>query len=163
MRTHSIFFFIVSSLFVVMLSACGNADNSPEDQVRQFVKIAEEYAEKRDARAIKKLISDVYTDEEKRTKNDLVRVAAGYFLRHKTVHLFTHIGSVTFPGKDSAELQLFVAMAGRPITGADMLLDIRADLYRFDMTLTKEGKEWQLSSAQWRQATKEDFFPEEEK
>lgn len=154
---------IFSLCTALTLSACGKENNSPEAQARQFVKIAEQYAEERDTRAIKKLISDTYTDEKKRTKNDLVRVAAGYFLRHKTVHLFTHIESVTFSGNESAELQLYVAMAGRPITGADMLLDIRADLYRFDMILAKEGKEWQLSSAQWRQATKEDFFPEEEK
>ena len=155
-RLISLFLFAV-----LLLSACGMGGNSPEEQVHHFIKIAREAAENRDTGAIKDLISDTYSDERERTKTDLVRVTAGYFLRHKSVHLFTHIGSLTFPGEESAELQLFVAMAGRPITAADMLLDIRADLYRFDMLLTREGKEWRLSSSAWRPATIEDFFPEE--
>ncbi len=142
----------------IIFSACTKKDDSPESQIQRFVATGEEAAEKRDLSAIKKLISETYSDADKRNKRDIVRITAGYFLRHKNIHLFTRVGELTFPEANKAQLELFVAMAGSPVTDAQTLLRLQADLYRFDMVLLRHKKEWQLSDVAWRQAIKEDFF-----
>lgn len=153
-----VLFVVLLAGALVLLSGCGGKNDTPEQQVRRFVAGAEEAAEKRDIGALKKLIADTYSDDRKRTKQDLVRVAAGYFLRNKNVHIFTHIGDLNFSEPGRAELMLFAAISGQPIPGADTLLDIHADLYRFDMTLIREDNEWFLLSVSWRPAKKVDFF-----
>lgn len=139
------------------LYGCGKEDASPENQVRLFVAEGEIAAEKRELKTIKKLISDSYTDDHNREKIDLVRIVAAYFLRHKNIHLLSHIGSLHFPDEGRAELTLFVAMSGQPVTDVKALFDIRADLHRFDMVLGLENSKWRLKKAAWRQAKIEDF------
>lgn len=141
-----------------IFSACGKEDDSPESQIQRFVVAGEKAAEQRDLSSIKKLISETYSDAGKRNKQDIVRITAGYFLRHKNIHLLTRIGELTFPEADKAQLKLFVAMAGSPVTDVETLVNLQADLYRFDMVLIRIGKEWQFSDIAWRQAIKEDFF-----
>ncbi len=143
------------------LHGCGAENNSPEEEVGKFVAAGEKAAEERNLGAVKKLISEKYSDEKGREKIDIVRVAAGYFLRNKNIHLFSRMGSLEFPGTEKAELQVYVAMAGLPVESADMFLEARADLYRFDMVLTREDGEWVLSSVQWRPARKDDFLNNE--
>lgn len=145
---------------LLFFNGCGGEEKSPEAEVRQFIAAGEKAAEERNLGDIKKLISENYIDDKDRKKIDLVRVVAGYFLRNNNIHLFSRIGSLQFTEKDKAELQVFVAMAGLPVESAEMLLDARADLYRFDMILTRDSGEWLLSSAQWRPARKVDFFAE---
>ena len=144
------------------LSGCSQ-EVSPESQVRLFIADGETAAEKRQVKDIKKMVSDNYADDHKRKKIDLVRIVAGYFLRHKNIHLFSHIGSLHFPEKGRAELTLFVAMSGQPVTDAKALFDIRADLNRLDMVLVLENSKWRLKKAVWRQAQIDDFisFPKE--
>ncbi len=153
--------FCLLIVIAATFSACGKKDDSPEQQIQRFVAAAENGAEQRDLSSIKKLISDNYVDTRKRTKRDIVRITAGYFLRHMSIHLLTRIGELSFPEENKAHLQLFVAMAGSPLANAEALLNLRADLYRFDMVLVRDnGKDWQLSDIAWRQAIKEDFFAE---
>ena len=157
-----IIFFLTCVLLAASISivpGCGRKSDTPEQQVRRFVAQVEEAAEQRDTSAIKKLIADGYSDDRKQIKQDLVRVAAGYFLRNKNVHVFTYIGGIQFPDPNKAELQVFAAMSGQPIPGTESLLDIRADLYRFDMTLARSDKKWLLVRSAWRPAEIEDFFP----
>ncbi len=142
----------------VIFSACSKEDNSPEQQIQRFVVAGEEAAEQRDLSSIKKLIADTYSDAGKRNKKDIVRVTAGYFLRHKNIHLFTRIGELTFPVEGKAQVQLFVAMAGSPVTDLETLMSLQADLYRFDMVLLRHDNEWLLTDVAWRQAITEDFF-----
>ena len=54
---------------------------------------------------------------------------------------------------------MFVAMAGGPITNAEELLLIRADLYRFDIAFADEGdNDWKVIGADWRRAERSDFI-----
>ena len=154
---------VISCLIVVipvvflLLSACSNG-GSPEEQVRRYIKAGEEAAEARDVTIIKKLIAEKYSDDHGRTRRDLVAITARYFFTNKNIHIFSRIGELVFPEENRARLQLFVAMTGQNVSDLDALLNMRADLYRFDMDLALEDKEWKLISAEWRQAGPEDFF-----
>jgi len=148
-----IFLVVISCLF----SACGPGD-SPEEQVRLYVKAGEDAAEARNVGAIKTLISEKYSDAHRRSRREIIAIAARYFLSNKNIHIFTRIGELTFPEPDKAELLLYVAMTGQNVSDLDALLNMQADLYRFDMHLVRENKKWQLISAEWRPASPNDFF-----
>ena len=117
-----------------------------------------EAVEGRDIGDVKGLISESYRDEHDRTRRDLVALSARYILSNKNIHVLTRIGELTFSSENTAQLQLFVAMTGQNVSDLDALLNMKADLYRFDLELVREDKEWKLLSADWRRAKGEDFF-----
>ena len=49
-------------------------------------------------------------------------------------------------------------MAGRPIESTEALLDVRADLMRFDVEFVREGDDWRVRAADWRRAELNDFL-----
>lgn len=149
--------FVVPLIVTFLLAACGPGD-TPEDEVRLFVKAGEKAAEARDIGALKELVSERYGDDHQRTRRDIIAIAARYFLTNKNIHVFSRIDNLLFPEADKAELVLYVAMTGRNVSDLDALLNMQADLYRFDMKLVRENKEWQLVSAEWRSAEADDFF-----
>ena len=144
-------------LFVFFIVSCGNQE-TPEDQVKQFVAAGEEAVEARNVLEVKKLISGKYSDAKGRTRQDLVAVSARYILSNKNIHVLTRIGELNFPSEDQAILQLYVAMTGQNVSDLDALLNMQSDLYLFDLELVREDKEWKLSKADWRRAKGEDFF-----
>ena len=143
--------------FVFFFVSCSN-EETPEDQVKQFVSTGEETVEARNVLDVKKLISENYSDDKGRTRQDLVAVSARYILSNKNIHVLTRIGELSFPSADRAILQLYVAMTGQNVSDLDALLNMQADLYLFDMELVLENDEWKLLKADWRPAKGEDFF-----
>ena len=144
-------------IFVFFIVSCSN-EETPEDQVKQFVAAGEESVEARNVLDVKKLISENYNDEKGRTRQDLVAVSARYILSNKNIHVLTRIGELNFLSEDRVLLQLYVAMTGQNVSNLDALLNMQADLYLFDMELVREKKEWKLLKADWRPAMGEDFF-----
>jgi len=142
---------------ICSFTACGR-DDTPEAQIRRYVEAGEKAAEARDIGDIKKLISEKYSDEHGRTRRDIVAVTARYFYSQKNIHILTRISELSFSDPDRAMLQLYVAMTGQDVSDLDALLNMRADLYRFDIELVREDKEWKLRTADWRRARSEDFF-----
>ncbi len=155
-RLPALPFFVFIIFLLLMLSACSD-NKSPEDQIRQFISSAVTAAESREALAIRKLVSDKYMDDGRRDRRALTAMAMGYFLRHKNIHLFTQISEIRFPESNQANVKLYAAMAGRPVTGAQALIDIRADLYMFDLTLARDGDDWLLQKLHWQRASIEDI------
>lgn len=152
---------LLKSLFcmlaaAMLLVACGQ--DSPEQQVRMFVKAGEEAVEGRDAGDLKELISEQYNDQQQRTRRDITLLAARYFFMNKKIHILTRIDGLLFPSPDKAQLSVYAAMTGQNVSDLDSLLNMQADLYRFDIELIREEEEWKLSKAGWRPARGEDFF-----
>ena len=144
-------------LALMLLTACGKG-NSPEEQIRTFVKAGEKAVEARELGSVRKLISDQYLDQGQRTKRDIVALMARYLYVNKNIHLLTRIDQLDFPDLDRAQFHLYVAMTGQNVSDLDSLLNMQADLYRFDIELVLEEKEWKLYNADWRPAKSTDFF-----
>lgn len=142
---------LLVSFLSLNLVACGKK-TSPEEQVRQFIAKAETGAEARDVVAITELVSDAYKDEDGHDRRAVSGLVTGYFLRHKNIHLFTQIKDIQFPTPRQAKVKLYVAMTGTPVTGAQALIDLHADLYQFNLILVKEDHDWLLSTATWEPA-----------
>lgn len=144
-------------LALLLLAACGRSD-SPEEQIRQYVAAAETAVEARDPGDLKELIAEQYQDDEGRTRRDIVAVAARYLYANKNIHVLTRIEDLRFPSPEQARLAVYAALTGQNVSDLDALLNMQADLYRFDLELIKTDGKWQLVRADWRPARGEDFF-----
>jgi hypothetical protein len=73
-------------------------------------------------------------------------------LRHKNIHLFTRIDEIELLTENEAIVRLHVAMAGRVISDVDALSALRAQIYRFELQLARQG-DWLLRQAAWTPAS----------
>ena len=140
------------------LAGCRGERQTPEQQIRTLIQSAAIAAEQKDLGTLRELLSDRYADEhgqDKRTVEGLLRLQ---FLRNESVHLTTHIRSVSLTPPDRAQATVLVAMAGVPIKTAADLPALRADLHRFDIDFALENKHWRVLRASWQRAEPGDFL-----
>jgi hypothetical protein len=54
---------------------------------------------------------------------------------------------------------VLVAMTGAPVDSVDELINMRADVLRFEISFEKTGtNQWQAARADWRRAELDDFL-----
>ena len=138
--------------------SCSPAEDSPETQVRTLLKRGETAAEKKQTGVLRQMISEKYSDSQGQDKKAIEAILRYYFLRNESIHLLVRIQSIAFPQPAHAQAIVLVAMAGQPISGAQELERLRADLHRFEITLASENKEWKVIRAEWRRAEPGDFL-----
>ena len=152
------------SAWIVMLpiflsiASCSSEKDSPEAQVRALITQAESAAEKKDFGAMRRLVSEKYSDSQGQDKKAIEAILRYYFLRNETIHLFTRIQQLSFAQPDAAQATVMVAMAGQPISAVEELERVRADLHRFEITWMRENGEWRVTRAEWRRAEFADFL-----
>jgi hypothetical protein len=138
--------------------ACSSERDSPEAQVRALLTQGEAAAEKKESAVLRQMISGKYSDSQGQDKKAVDALLRYYFLRNQSIHLFTRIRQIGFPQTDLAQADVMVAMAGQPISDAEELERLRADLHRFEITLARENGEWKVIRAEWRRAEFADFL-----
>lgn len=143
---------------LLFLGGCSN--ESPEDQVRLFIKTAEDAVENNEIGDVREMISESYSDDKGRTKKDIIRYLSYQLLRKRSIHLFTSIDTITIVSENQAKVNLFVAMTGQPVESASILPQLHADIYRFDLNLQKEDGDWLLVTSMWQPAIIDDIFTE---
>lgn len=146
------------ALTVASAASCRSGDDSTDAKIRATIARAETLAEAKDLGGLKDLLSDAYHDDAGQDKRAIFGLLFLQFRRHESIHLLTHIDRIDVR-PPQATATVFAAMAGRPIAGADDLPSLRADLYRFDLTLVEEHGTWRVAKSTWRPATLNDFSP----
>lgn len=141
----------------LLASACGEPAASPEARIKSLVEQAEQGAEARDISVLGDLVSDNYRDGRGYDRRTVLRIAQGLFLRNREIHLLSLVRNLEVNG-DTAGARVLVAMAGRPIESVQALVELRADLVRFDIELVREEGNWRVRSADWRRAEAGDFL-----
>jgi len=123
-----------------------------------MVSAMESAAEQRSLGSVKELVSSDYNDEWHGDRRAALRSLLFYFQGHQSVHLLTRISDIQLDeeGK-SARAIVYVGMAGEPVVKSEALIDLNADLYRFDVDLVADGDEWLVASARWERARPENF------
>jgi len=130
---------------MVLLAACGGDENSPENEIREWVTRGEIAAEEKDRSELLDMISVNYADShgnDRKHVGDLLRL---YFLRQNSVALLTSIDDISMSGDTAARVQVAVGMAGT----RDDALGFDADAYNFEFELIKTDGDWLLIGAQW--------------
>lgn len=140
-------------LLALLLGACGSEQEDPEAQVRAVLEQGETAIEGHDLDTLRDLISDDYDDEQGKDKRSVMQLIRYYFLTNRSIYLLTQIEALTFPEPARAEVVMRVGMASRPGEGVLDWSFFRADIYRFDFTLAREGGAWKVVGATWRRAS----------
>lgn len=148
------------ALLCLSMTACRSGDESPDATIRAMIDRAEVFAETKDLGGLKDLLSDAYRDRAGQDKRAILGLLFVQFRRHESIHLLTRIERIELQ-PTQAVVTVFVAMAGRPILSASALPELRADLYRFDLTLALENTVWRVTNSGWRPAALTDFFSSE--
>lgn len=146
-----------TTLLSLLLMACNKSPTSAEDEIRLFIASGIEAAEQRKSGVLKDMMRDNYTDQKGYDKNQLVGLIRIYFLRNKSIYLFSKIKDIKITGNQNATVQLYVAMAGKQISDITLLSNYRASIYRFELQLIKPDDEWLLQSAKWARASATDM------
>lgn len=136
---------------VLVLFACTKS-TTPEQRVREFLTRVEQAAENKDVRTLRSYVSQHYSDADGRDRRAIETVLRFQILRHESIHLLTRIERIEFPQPARAEVAIYAAMTGRPIADAAALGAIRADVYRFQLTLVDEDPGWRVLHARWQPA-----------
>lgn len=141
---------------LILVQACDDSPNSPEDEIRQFIEAGVEAAEERSLDDLALLVDDDYLDEQAYDKKRLGSLLSVYFFRHRNIHLFTRINEIDLLNENQASVRLQLAMAGSEITGLSALSSLRAQIYSFELQLIRR-EAWLLRSATWSPASIADF------
>lgn len=148
---------VLCSLMILALSACSRP-SAPEAEIRAFVAEAQTAAEARSVGDLRRLIAEDYSDERGNDRKAIENLLRLQILRQQSIHLFTRIAAIEFSSPDRAVVSVAAAMAGRPVSGADELINLKADLYRFDLELERRDGAWLAGRAQWQPAQIDDFL-----
>jgi hypothetical protein len=144
-------------LALLLSAACGGPEGTPEAQIRELVDRAEQGAENHEISVFRASLADDYRDNHGYDRRTVLRLIQGILLRNQQIHLFSVVRDIRVQA-DTAEARVLVAMAGRPIESADALLNVRADLVRFDVQFVREGNDWLVRAADWQRAELDDFL-----
>lgn len=139
-------------LLCLLLASC-SPEPSPEDRIREVVAAAEKGAEARDLSDVMALVSERYSDLQGQDKAAVREMMGGYFLINQSIHLLTNVEDIKFPANDLATARVTVAMLGRQDDAAGDW-SLAADVYEFDLRLSREDEEWRLQSATWRRTAR---------
>lgn len=150
-------FWIAMAWVVFGLSGCGGPEESPETRIKSLISDVEQAAETRDISVIKDIVSGQYQDGRGYDRQTVLRIVQGIFLRNREIHLLSVVRELQVK-EDNGRARVLVAMSGKPIESAEALIDIRAELIRFDVDFTLEGDEWRVRAVEWQRANVKDFL-----
>lgn len=145
------------ALTTFLLSSCDNKPASLEDEIRQFIDSSINAAEQRDSSTLLERIRDNYHDKKGHNRQQLSSLVRLYFLRNRSIYLFSKIRDIQITGNQNASVKLYVAMAGKQISDVTLLSNYRASIYRFELRLSKVDGEWMLEQADWARASASDM------
>lgn len=148
---------LLYGLIVLMLSACSRP-SEPEAEIRAFIAEAQAAAEAHRVGDLRQLIAEDYNDERGNDRKAIENLLRLQILRQQSIHLFTRIDTIELPSPDRAAVRVAVAMVGQPVSRADELINLKADLYRFDLELERRDGAWVARRAQWQPAQIDDFL-----
>ena len=115
--------------------------------------------EDKELKAVRARVAEGYRDAEDHDRPELMATLQLLFRRHDRIHLLTRVTSVEVAPTGEARAAVVAAMASTPLKVAEDLARVRADAYRFDLTLARgKGEDWQVSAAAWQPARPEDLF-----
>lgn len=145
----------LAAVFLLLLAACGGGEG-PAERLRVTIGAMESAAESRDLGDFMAHVSRDYGDDEGRSWEEVRRIAAYEILRNQRLFLFHRIKSLELTDSGRATAVVLVAMAGQPVEDVGELLNIQAELYRFEVEF-RDVDGWKVVSANWRPAQAVEF------
>jgi ketosteroid isomerase-like protein len=129
---------------VALTSGCGRSD--PERELRATIESMAQAVEKREAAGFLEAVSDDFTrDSGAFGKLEAKRVLAAAFLRNERIQVSAVVTDVRIDG-DRAFAKVRVVA-----TGGAGLLPERGQTWEFSSSWRREGGQWKVFNAEWRE------------
>ena len=136
---------VVLAVVCLALTACGEPEESPEQQIRDWIARGEIAAEEKDRGALLGMIAPGYADARGNDREQIGDLLRLYFFRQNSIALLVDVGEITVNAGTAALVNLTVGMAGTNAHASGF----RADAYNFEFELQKPDDEWLLIGARW--------------
>ncbi|NLN40033.1 MAG: hypothetical protein GX155_10630 [Smithella sp.] len=144
---------------VVVLSFAGCRKASDEDRVRRVVTGIQAAGEKKDIRAFMSFISKDYHDPRGFNHEAIRALVFGYFLRFPKISVYIGHCAITVEADAAKAIVHSVLTSGEKTGKLSDIVPQSLDAWDFDITLKKEGSDWKVTSAAWKEA--EFLMPDE--
>jgi len=149
---------MVWASLALLLAGCGG-DETPEDRVRGYIERVTESAEARKWRSFDDYVADDYSDDRGLSKEDVLGIIGRYILSHKSIHILDRVASIDIDEAGNARAVVYAAMAGQPINDPKDLMQLTADVYRFEIDLQPgEDGVFRTRRGDWKPVSPEQFL-----
>jgi hypothetical protein len=135
----------ILAIVCLALTACGAPEESPEQQIRDWIARGETAAENKDRGELLDMISAGYADARGNDRERIGDLLRAYFFRQNSIALLVDVDEITVNADTAALVNLTVGMAGTNAHAPGL----RADAYNFEFELQKPGDDWLLIGARW--------------
>jgi hypothetical protein len=146
---------------LLVLAWCGLAVScagmSDEERIRELVAEAGAAAQEKRLDDLAALVADDYADRRGRNKRAALGTVGAYLSQAGPVFVFTRTNTVRVDG-DRATAELAVAVAATPVSALKDLGRVRADLFRVELSLRRDGRSWLVTAAEWESAGLDAFL-----
>jgi len=156
-KLYHILIISLSMSLLLCLSACTH-EKPDEQQIRELIEQAENYAEQRDSGALVDLLSEDFSGRNNLHKKAVRGWLMRIFFRYKNLHLLTRIHEIKLLDQHQATARVTIAMASVDLQSTDDLNQAHARLLNFDLNLRKIDGDWFFSKAQWQEAQPQDMI-----
>jgi hypothetical protein len=151
-----------ATLLLLAFSFCfwGCSGKSEEDLIRETIEEIGDYAEDRDKYGIISYISDSYSDDKERTKEDIETLLEDNFDKYQGIVvniLGTEFIDVNPP---KANVEIDTAFSSGAAKMFRKLVRFSGHCYRFKVELIKEDDQWKVKSASWKFISEDELSTE---
>lgn len=170
-KVHSIVRLLSVPFLILMLSSflsgCSDNEITSEAKIKAVVESAVKTVEQKELGRLADVIAESYSDQYGNNRKNALKMLRLYFLRNRSIYLFTQIKSIDLLGDEqqkdleqsSAQIKVYVGMAGTPISNG-IPVGVRANLFLFDLKMVEEDSEWLVQQAAWKRVSREDIIGE---
>jgi hypothetical protein len=138
-------------LAALLLAGCGGEATSTESRLRAVVEQLEAAVEAGSVSDAAELLHPAYRDQRHASRREATASLLAYLRRHRQIYLFTLVRELDMAADETvAQMVVYVAMGGVPLESLDAAVSLKADLYRFALTLERLDGEWLVRQSAWQ-------------
>ncbi len=145
---------IVVAFSLVFLSSC--AEKSPEEEITEYIYNVAKHVENKSTGSLRKLIADDYADDNGFSKSEILRIAAGYFLRKQSIHVLYKTEDIIINEEEKrATFTIYAAISETELQKDDLRI-IQAEFHKLAVRLEKDS-DWLCTAIDWKVSNSDEF------
>jgi hypothetical protein len=140
----------ILALVCFALAGCGDPPDDPEGEIGLMIDNAASAAQAGDLERLQAFVSPDYADEEGRDRRAANFLLRGLLGRYRNVLVSVSNLRVQLISSELATADMTVSLLARD-SGRPVLTGIEADRLPLRLALRREGGEWRVTRAEWRE------------
>ncbi len=145
---------ILVAFTIVFLSSC--TEKSPEEEIIEFIDNVAKHVENKSTGSLRKLIAEDYSDDNGFAKSEILRIAAGYFLRKQSINVLYKTEDIIINEEENyATITIYAAISDTELQKDDLRL-LQAEFHKLVVRLKKDS-DWQCTAIDWKPSNSDEF------